>query len=219
METSEPRLLITYGFSNRWYFRGSISSSRSGFTGLIGASSGMTAGGLCGEKSCFTSSKVEGCDREKKWRRCVCGGGAARLTSSQSFTTWLFLTEPLCFLLMNSLISVLKRTARVRSCLRAAIRTLMALLTNIWAGVTLGHFIFLRLLWFFFFYVFTKFPLELWGHRNASFRVCYEWVLSTEEVLVLFWPFYIIERACSSHVFGSFLQVLQVPPTYQKHAD
>lgn len=32
----------------------------------------MTAGGLCGEKSCFTNSKVEGCDRQKEWGRCVC---------------------------------------------------------------------------------------------------------------------------------------------------
>lgn len=46
----------------------------------------------------------------------------------------LSLTGPLCFLLMNSLVSVLKRTARVLSCLRAAIRGLMVLLTNIWAA-------------------------------------------------------------------------------------
>lgn len=166
METREPGILITYGFSNRWYFRGSISSSRSCFTGLIGASSGMTAGGLCGEKSCFSNSKVEGCDRQKEWGRCVCAcvfggdcvnvrvcvfGGLVRLTWSQSVTAWLPLTEPLCFLLMNSWISVLKRTGRVLSCLRAAIRTLMVLLTNIWAGVTLANFIFHRLLWFFFF--------------------------------------------------------------------
>lgn len=52
----------------------------------------------------------------------------------------LSLTGPLCFLLMNSLVSVLKRTARVRLCLRAAIRGLMVLLTNIWAGVTVAYF-------------------------------------------------------------------------------
>lgn len=52
----------------------------------------------------------------------------------------LSLTGPLCFLLMNSLVSVLKRTARVLSCLRAAIRGLMVLLTNIWAGVTGAYF-------------------------------------------------------------------------------
>ena len=69
METREPGISITYGFSNRWYFRGSISSSGSSFTGLRGASSGMTAGGLCGEKS---SSKVEGCDRERMGEVCVC---------------------------------------------------------------------------------------------------------------------------------------------------
>lgn len=42
-------VLITHGFSKRWCFSGSISSPGSGFMGLIGASSGMSAGGLCGE--------------------------------------------------------------------------------------------------------------------------------------------------------------------------
>lgn len=41
-------------------------------------------------------------------------------------------TEPLCFLLMNSLVSLLKRTVRPR----ASIRSLMVLLTNIRAGVS-----------------------------------------------------------------------------------
>lgn len=40
-------------------------------------------------------------------------GGAAPLTSSQSVSLSLSVTGPLCFLLMNSLVSVLKRTARV----------------------------------------------------------------------------------------------------------
>lgn len=66
-------------------------------------------------------------------------GGTVPLTSSQSVSLSLSLTGPLCFLLMNSLVSVLKRTARVLLCLRAAIRGLMVLLTNIWAGVTVAH--------------------------------------------------------------------------------
>lgn len=40
VEAGEPGVLITHGFLNRWYFTGSISSQGSGFTGLIGASSG-----------------------------------------------------------------------------------------------------------------------------------------------------------------------------------
>lgn len=40
-------------------------------------------------------------------------GGAAPLTSSQSVSLSLSVTGPLCFLLMNSLVSVLKRTAGV----------------------------------------------------------------------------------------------------------
>lgn len=57
---------------------------------------------------------------------CVCvsvylrGDSTSHL--SQSVTVGLSLTEPLCFLLMNSLISVLKRTTRVLTCLRAPIR-------------------------------------------------------------------------------------------------
>lgn len=60
-------------------------------------------------------------------------GGGVPLTSSQSVTlsVCVCVTGPLCFLLMNSLVSVLKRTARVLSRLRATIRSLMALLTNI----------------------------------------------------------------------------------------
>lgn len=158
-------------------------------------------------------------------------GGTVPLTSSQSVTVWLSLTEPLCFLLMNSLISVLKRTAWVLSCLRAAIRTLMVLLTSIWAGVTLAHFIFLRLLWFF--YVFTqdcahlKFPLEFWGHCHASFCVCYEQlkggaVLRLAEVLVLFWPFYIqsllvlpksLSVSCRSSKFLQHIKNMQIRVT------
>lgn len=66
------------------------------------------------------------------------GWGSTSHFISQSVS--LSLTGPLCFLLMNSLISVLKRTARVLPCLRAAIRPLMVLLTNIWAGVAVTHF-------------------------------------------------------------------------------
>lgn len=64
----ESGILITHGFSNRWYFTGSISSPGSGFIGLIGASSGKSAGGLCGERSCLTGGKVEGVIEEKAGR-------------------------------------------------------------------------------------------------------------------------------------------------------
>lgn len=106
MEAGEPGILITHGFSNRWYFSGSISSPGSGFTGLIGASSGMSAGGLCGERSCLTSGVTE----EKNGRR-ERGEDGLSLHLSQSVSLSLSLTGPLCFLLMNSLVSVLKRTA------------------------------------------------------------------------------------------------------------
>lgn len=54
---------------------------------------------------------------------------------------------------MNSLVSVLKRTAWVLLCLRAAIYSLMVLLTNIWAGDTLDdfHFVPVHLYWFTYF--------------------------------------------------------------------
>lgn len=55
------------------------------------------------------------------------------ISVSHSLGLCVCVTGPLCFLLMNSLVSVLKRPARVLSRLRAAIRSLMALLTNIWA--------------------------------------------------------------------------------------
>lgn len=77
-----------------------------------------------------------------RWRRRMAGRrrGGVPLTSSQSLTlsVCVCVTGPLCFLLMNSLVSILKRTAPVLSRLRAAIRSLMALLTNIWAGVTVA---------------------------------------------------------------------------------
>lgn len=60
MEAGEPGILITHGFLNRWCFTGSISSPGSGFIGLIGASSGKSAGGFCGERSCLTGGKVVG---------------------------------------------------------------------------------------------------------------------------------------------------------------
>lgn len=123
--------MITHGFSKRWCFSGSISSPGSGFIGLIGASSGMSAGGLCGERSSLTGGVME----EQNGR-----GVGQYLSLHLSQSVSLSLTGPLCFLLMNSLISVLKRTARVLPCLRAAIRPLMVLLTNIWAGVTVTHF-------------------------------------------------------------------------------
>lgn len=104
MEAREPGILITHGFFNRWYFTGSISSPGSGFIGLIGASSGKSAGGFCGEWSCLTRSKVEGV-MEKNRR-------GKYLSLHLSVSLSLSLTGPLCFLLMNSLVSVLKRTAR-----------------------------------------------------------------------------------------------------------
>lgn len=82
----------------------------------------------------FHSSKVEGVDGKEEW------GGAVHLTSSQSVRISLPLTGPLCFLFMNSLVSVLKRTAWVLSCLRATIRTLMVLLTNIRVSATAAYF-------------------------------------------------------------------------------
>lgn len=133
-KAGEPGILITHGFLNRWYFTGSISSPGSGFIGLIGASSGKSAGGFCGERSCLTRGKVEGVMVKKN------GRGRRKVPHFIYVSLSLSLTGPLCFLLMNSLISVLKRTARILLCLRAAIRGLMVLLTNIWAGVTVAHF-------------------------------------------------------------------------------
>lgn len=68
MEAGEPGILITHGFLNQWYFTGSISSLGSGFIGLIGASSGKSAGGFCGERSCLTRGKVEGVMEGEEWR-------------------------------------------------------------------------------------------------------------------------------------------------------
>ncbi|TNN74970.1 hypothetical protein EYF80_014715 [Liparis tanakae] len=64
-EAGEPGILITHGFFNRWYFTGSISSPGSGFIGLIGASSGKSAGGFCGERICLTGGKDEGRPNQK----------------------------------------------------------------------------------------------------------------------------------------------------------
>lgn len=129
MEAGEPGILITHGFFNRWYFAGSISSPGSGFTGPIGASSGKSAGGFCGERSCLTrgGSREEGVMEEKNGRGVGGGESSSHFISvSQSLS----LTGLLCFLLMNSLQSVLKRRARVLLCPRARIRGLMASLTN-----------------------------------------------------------------------------------------
>lgn len=76
MEAGEPGILITHGFLNRWYFTGSISGPGSGFIGLIGALSGKSAGGFCGERSCLTGGKVVGVNEEKNGR----GGGTVPLT-------------------------------------------------------------------------------------------------------------------------------------------
>lgn len=83
----------------------------------------------------------------------------------------LSLTGPLCFLLMNSLVSVLKRTARVLSCLRAAIRGLMVLLTNIWAGVTGAYFTlgFPQPVFISFYILFFFVQLKKKKHLNCTF--------------------------------------------------
>lgn len=90
MEAGEPGILITHGFSNRWYFTGSISSPGSGFIGLIGASSGKSAGGFCGERSCLTRGKVEGGPMKEK-NGGGCGGQYLSLHHSQSVSHSLWL--------------------------------------------------------------------------------------------------------------------------------
>lgn len=62
---------------------------------------------------------------------------------------------------MNSLVSVLKRTAQVLLCLRAAIRALVVLLTNIWLGVTVAYFILSFLL----------FLHPFWKQKNHSHSI------------------------------------------------
>lgn len=76
MEAGEPGILITYGFLNRWYFTGSISSPGSGFTGWIGAlveTSERSAGRFCGKRSCLTRGKLGwggygGVDGGEEWK-------------------------------------------------------------------------------------------------------------------------------------------------------